>query len=113
VDSEDPDPEEVEAGVQLARQAREQEPGNPEFADTLGWALVKQGLAADAVPHLRFAAEHAEQPEHIAVCLYHLALAYERLGRLADAEDAVRAALATSHEFARREEAEALLKRLP
>lgn len=72
-----------EQGMKELRRALEINPNLYEARVTLGRELVTRGHAAEAIDHLRRAAELApDNPEPH----YQLSLAYRRLGRKADAE---------------------------
>lgn len=90
-------------GHDLARRAREAEPGNPYVADTLGWILFKRGDYSLALSLLQEAADKlAEEPE----VLFHLGMTHYALGNEASARVAFENALRLGKEFAGRAEAE-------
>ena len=82
------EPETLARAQTIARRLRVSDV--PAFRDTYGWILLQRGEAADALPHLRFAAEGL--PENADV-QYHLALAQEALGDVASSRAALERAL--------------------
>src|SRR5262249_11849374 len=62
----------TEEPLKYAQKAKELEPDNPEFEDTLGWVLYRRGVYSVAVKHLEMAASKQAAALH----LYHLAMAY-------------------------------------
>jgi putative PEP-CTERM system TPR-repeat lipoprotein len=97
----------LDAALELAQTAKSQLPDQPEVNDTLGWIYLKKNLAQLAIPVLREAVE--KDPKN-PTYLYHLALAYERMGQRDDARQAVEQALKLKPDFA--EEAKKLLFRV-
>lgn len=95
--------------LSYARQAYALAPGNPDIADTLGWVLVRNGQAQQALPYLRDASLRASQNAEIR---YHLAEALSRLGRKAEARSELRKALATGRDFEGVADARALMQQL-
>ena len=81
----------------------------PQAADTLGWALVKTGKAADALALLRQAA--AGQPGDPTV-QYHFAAALKQAGKTEDAKAVLKPALAAAGPFKDRADAEQLMQSL-
>jgi len=59
-----------------AEQAVAKSPDNPEFADTLGWILYRNGFYSLALNHLERAVSKGKNP----VAKYHLAMAYAKTG---------------------------------
>lgn len=95
--------------VAFARRAYELEPSSAIVADTLGWALVQSGDPKAGIEPLRNAVTtQADKP----VYLYHLAVALEANGDPGAAIEALQRALASSGEFAAREQARKQLSRL-
>ena len=92
----------AESGADLKR-ARElaayltwKHPDNTTYADTLGWVLVKQGEAAQAVPYLRQAVVGAPQsPGHH----YHLGTALLKIGSRKQGRQELEAALHLASDF--------------
>lgn len=83
--------------------------GAPEVADTYGWLLIKGGRMADGVTVLRAAAAAAPDNGDI---LYHLAYALAETGRRDAAAAALDQALENPRQFASRQEAETMRRRL-
>ncbi len=74
----------------VAEKAHGLAPDDPAVSDTLGWALLRQGQAEQALPHLRDARLRAPANGDIR---YHLAEALGKTGRKAEARDELREAL--------------------
>jgi uncharacterized protein HemY len=72
-----------------AQKAVEAQPGNPAVLDTLGWVCYRKGLYQMAVEHLKNAVAKGDTPER----KYHLALAYLKVGKRAQGEKLLQAAL--------------------
>lgn len=64
--------------VRYARIALDAEPDNADFQDTYGWALVRAGRSADALPYLQ--RSYAKAPGMFCIH-YHLAEAYRATGQ--------------------------------
>jgi cellulose synthase operon protein C len=62
--------------LRYAQQARALEPGNANYADTLGWVLYQQGLYSTALMQLEYATSTGKS----AISKYHLAMAYAKAG---------------------------------
>ncbi|MGD9497581.1 MAG: tetratricopeptide repeat protein [Armatimonadota bacterium] len=73
----------LEVGMEAVRQAAAAFPLQAAFVDSLGWALLRHGEVLDAAFYLERARrlQSREDPE----ILYHLGVAYARLGRVGDA----------------------------
>lgn len=78
------------AAQSQAERALKLEPGNPAFADTLGWILVQQGQIEAGLRHLREARLRSPDNGEIR---YHLAYALSKTGRRDEARDELKAAL--------------------
>src|SRR5690606_35547632 len=68
----------LDRALELAQAAKAQLPENPNAADTLGWVLLKKGIASAAVDYLKeaesgFPADHPD----LGWVRFHLAQAYE------------------------------------
>ncbi len=72
-------------------------PLDPSITDSMGWVRFREGRIKDAAFYLERAARlgRTEQPE----VLYHLGAAYARLGRIGDAERALKRALKLDPEY--------------
>lgn len=62
--------------LKYAQKAKELAPDRPEYSDTLGWILYKQGLYPSAVQELERATAKNAKP----IWEYHLAMAYAKTG---------------------------------
>jgi len=82
------------AGTLIGR-ALAVDPSNPSYLDSLGWAYVKQGKFADAVPPLEQAAKSAPSASSVQD---HLGDAYFAIKRYRDAADAFTRALSGDRE---------------
>ena len=76
--------------LKYAQTAQELAPDNPEYADTVGWALYKKGLYGMAVKQLERSASLGES----ALSQYHLAMAYAMAGDAKRARTTLDGALA-------------------
>jgi Flp pilus assembly protein TadD len=77
--------------------------------DTLGWILLAQGEAGKALTYLSAASRSAPKNPDIQ---YHLAVALNRLGRIADAQAMLETLIDSGAAFSDRPEAEKLLQQL-
>jgi Tfp pilus assembly protein PilF len=69
--------------VEYSRTALEMRPGDADFLDTYGWALVHAGQSGEALVPL----QEAYQKKPSMYCIhFHLGMAYRALGRRAEAE---------------------------
>jgi tetratricopeptide (TPR) repeat protein len=84
-------PGNLERALELARTAKSSLPNRPEVSDTLGWILFKKGEYQLAVSALQ---EATSQAPSNAAYLYHLGMAYARMGKRDDAAAALRKSLA-------------------
>jgi tetratricopeptide (TPR) repeat protein len=75
--------------LKYAQKAKELQPGNASFSDTLGWILYRKGLYPSAVTELERAAATPGDP----VWKYHLAIAYAKAGDFPRGRATLRAAL--------------------
>jgi len=87
----------LDRALDLAREAKQTLPDNPNTSDTLGWVLYKKGLHGAAIDFFK-EAEAATTAENtdLGVIRYHLALAYEGNGELEEARSALQRALASA-----------------
>ncbi len=76
-----------------AEKALKLSPGNPIYADTLGWILVQKGQIDAGLRYLREA--RLRNPEHGEI-RYHLAYALSKNGRKAEAKEELSAALSVT-----------------
>lgn len=91
----------LDRALDLAREAKQALPDNPNAADTLGWVLYKKGLHGAAIDFFKEA--EANSPigsQDLGVIRYHLALAYEGNGELEEARATLERALATAPQSA-------------
>jgi putative PEP-CTERM system TPR-repeat lipoprotein len=93
----------------LAEQASAAVPGAAEVEDTLGWIFLAQGEASKALTYLSAASLTAPKNPDIQ---YHLAVAFNRLGRTADAQATLETLLGSGVTFSDKAEAEKLLQQL-
>lgn len=100
---------EPDRALELARKARELDPGSPAIADTLGWLLFQKKDPSAALPLLRQAAKGL--PDHGEV-QYHLGVASLAAGDEASALRALRAAVGSNFDFPAKGEAAAKLAEL-
>ena len=107
------DPDKLDRALELARDAREFLPGNPNVADTLGWVLLKKDIPNAAIPLFREAIASSEASEPVrALVRLHLARAYRSTGEVGRAIEELEQALEETDQFPARPEAEALLAEL-
>lgn len=112
-DGADPGAEELDRALELAQEAKELLPADPNVADTLGWVMHKRGIPRGAITLFREAlASYAANGPASALTHYHLALSYEATGDRERAIEALRLSLGGEASFSGREAAEAMLKRL-
>lgn len=78
------------AAVLTAEKALKLAPGNPDFADVLGWILVQRGSTELGLRHLREAQLRAPANGEIR---YHLAVALAKTGRTSEAKQELSTAL--------------------
>jgi tetratricopeptide (TPR) repeat protein len=83
-------PDETVLALKWARTARELEPQNPSYADTLGWIYYKRGEYVLALDQLRFASQQA--PDN-ATTLYHLGMTQLKRNQIQEARTNLRRAL--------------------
>ena len=95
-----------ERAVELAKQAHEMAPKQPEIMDTYGWILMSSGKQAQGRELLEKAASLAPDNADIA---YHVIAARYRDGREAEARGQLEALLETHAKFPSRADAERLL----
>jgi tetratricopeptide (TPR) repeat protein len=98
---------EPEEALQYAQKAQEIDPMNPNFTDTVGWVMYRKGLYTLAVKDF---AEAASKPGAAAVCNYHLAMAYAKLGDREHGLAALNVALRTNPKLPEAGEASQMLR---
>jgi tetratricopeptide (TPR) repeat protein len=112
-DAENPSAEQLDRALELAQDAKEKLPRNPNVADTLGWVMFKKNLPAAAVSLFQEAIRgYSDNAELRSLARYHLAQTYERTGERELAIGELELALEEAPSFPERGGAEALLKRL-
>ncbi len=79
-----------ERALEFARLAHEHAPGNPDVADTLGWILVLDNQVEEGLRHLKASA--LAKPRNASV-QYHLGVAYQKIGDVERARNALERAL--------------------
>lgn len=97
-------------GLDLAREAVRLAPKLAAANDTLGWLLLNDGKAAEALPYFETALTQASADPDIR---YHHAVALTRTGAVSEGQRRLEALLRESGQFEGRVEAEKLLKSLP
>jgi tetratricopeptide (TPR) repeat protein len=93
----------------LIQRAKRLVPGDARILDTMGWVLSKRGAHLSALQELEEAAQLAPKNPTIQ---YHLALALVALERPAQAIDKLKKALSLPENFADKEDATRLLRKL-
>ncbi len=84
----------LDRALDLAKEAKELLPDNPNAADTLGWVLYKKKSPDAAIGYLREAVQSMDPEDpQLPVVRQHLALAYEAAGDVQSARDAVEKAI--------------------
>jgi Flp pilus assembly protein TadD len=95
--------------LSLAQRARQIDPENGSYADTLGWIYYLMGNYVLAVDQLEFAVNHGkQQPQHY----FRLGLAYHKKGDAMRAKQSLRRALELSDSFEGAAEARRILQEL-
>ena len=87
----------LDVAVRWAQRARETDPDNPKFADTLGWVSYKRGLFPKAVDRLKESSDRLGNKDP--TVLYHLGMAYYGAGKRDEARETLVKALALSRDF--------------
>jgi Flp pilus assembly protein TadD len=103
------DSQNLERALSLARKASELRPGEPLVLDTLAWIQYKLGDLPQARQYLTEAL--AQTPEN-PVFNYHMGVILMESGNTVEAKQKLETALASNLEFAGRNEAEEMLKKL-
>ncbi len=94
---------EPQKAVELARKARNEQPGDASVADTLGWALFKQRDYPQALVFLQEAGEMLGTNPDVQ---FHLGMAHYMMGQPEAAKSAFEQALKAPADFAGKEEAQ-------
>ena len=97
----------LDVALNLAQTAKRAQPDNPNFIDTLGFVLLKKGLAAAAIAEFQAAAN--KSPKNATMQL-HLAQALAAAGHADDARAAAQKALAIDPAFPEASEARAIVE---
>ena len=105
----DGNPENLTEAVNLAQVAKDKQPSDPNFIDTLGWVHYKQGQYYIAALEFKQAIDKSPATP---LYHYHLALALEGQENKEEAIYAVTQSLVLADSFAERDEAKALYKKL-
>ncbi len=86
----------IERGIALIETAANNDPANPVYMDSLGWAYFKQGNLDEAERTIRRALLFNSlfpDKKALTTAHYHLALVYEAMGKQAEAVSAIQEAL--------------------
>ena len=105
----DGNPNNLDEAMNWAQVAKDEQPTNPNFLDTVGWVNYKQGQYYNAA--LKFKQAINKSPGK-PLLHYHLALALAGQNQKEDAVHAVKQSLKLSKSFPERDQAEALYKKL-
>ena len=105
----DGNPRNLNEARNLAQTAKDLNPANPTYADTLGWVHYLQGQYYIAALEFQQAIEKSPTTPQFH---YHLALAFEGQDKKEEAINAVKKSIASSESFLDRDKAEALYKKL-
>ncbi len=98
----------LDVALNLAQTARRAAPDNPDFIDTLGFVLLKKGMAPAAISEFQAAVN--KSPKNPTIQL-HLAQAFAAAGQADDARAAAQKALAINPAFPEASEARAIIER--
>src|SRR2546428_125066 len=99
----------IDVALNYAQTAREQQPEDPNIADTLGWIYYKKNAYLKAATLLKEAAE--KLPDN-PIVQYHYGLAQQKNGDVAGAKKSLQASLKLSQTFSGANEARRILKEL-
>jgi len=99
----------LDAALKWAQGIRNRHPDSPGIADTLGWVYYKLGRSVLARDSVQFAA--SKQPDN-PLYQYHLGAIYKANNQPAEAETALKKAIASPKDFKEKKEADAALKDL-
>ena len=99
----------IDMALKLAQEAKEAVPDDPSISDTLGWIYVKKQILGNAIELLKQSVDKRPQnPEY----RYHLAVAYFRAGRTAEAKQSLQTALKLQPSLAQSAETKQMLDQL-
>lgn len=99
----------IDMALKLAQEAKEAVPDDPSISDTLGWIYVKKQIFGNAIELLKDSVEKRPQnPEY----RYHLAVAYFRAGRAAEAKESLQTALKLQPNLAQSAETKQMMQQL-
>lgn len=87
----------LDVALRWAEKARENDPHNPNVADTLGWVVYKRGLFAKSIELLKESSEKFSNKNP--AVLYHLGMAYYRGGHRDQARATLSKALSLDRNF--------------
>jgi tetratricopeptide (TPR) repeat protein len=90
------DKQNIDRALELAQNAKQQLPDDPNINDTLGLVFLEKGLGGLAVPPLRISVE--KEPSN-AVFQYHLGQAYAQIGQKTEARATLERAVALKADF--------------
>jgi tetratricopeptide (TPR) repeat protein len=99
----------LDLALSYAQTAREQQPNDPNVADTLGWIYYKKNAYLKASSLLK---EAAEKLPNNPVILYHYGLAQHKNGDIDGAKKSLQTSLTISDKYSGAEDAKKLLKEL-
>jgi len=101
------DKDSIKKAVGLVEQFKSS--SNPNYLDTLGWVMVKDGESASAVPYL---SEAAKKLPDSAIVQYHLGTALFKAGENLSAKKALTLAVESKQFFRGKDEAKLMLKKI-
>jgi Tfp pilus assembly protein PilF len=99
----------LDLALSYAQTAREQQPNDPNVADTLGWIYYKKSAYLKASSLLK---EAAEKLPNNPLVLYHYGLAQHKNGDIDGAKKTLQTSLTISDKYSGAEDAKKLLKEL-
>jgi len=100
----------LDTALWLAQKAREANPNEPSYADTLGWIHYKKRNYDTAVALLKESSENFKNSNP--TVLYHLGRAHQKAGQKEPAAEALKRALVLNPNFAEAEDAKRALQEL-
>lgn len=99
----------IDTALKLAQEAKEAVPDDPSVSDTLGWIYVKKQILGNAIELLKDSVDKKPaNPEY----RYHLAVAYFRAGRAAEAKQSLQTALKLQPNLAQSAETKQMMEQL-